>query len=56
VAAANGNVIHTKVPKETVQDLIKTGKIREYPSLYSGIYGETLLNRVIDIIQKKVYK
>jgi hypothetical protein len=48
VAAANGNVIHTKVPKETVQDLIKTGKIREYPSLYSGIYGETLLNRVID--------
>ena len=48
VAAANDNVIHVKVSKETVQQLVKKGKVRDYPVLYKGVYGETLLNRVID--------
>jgi len=48
VAVANKNVIHTKVPKEIVDQLVKSGKVREYPSLYKGVYGETLLNRIID--------
>ena len=48
VAVANQNVIHTKVPKENIKLLVKEGKLREYPELYDGVYGETLLNRVID--------
>jgi len=48
VAVAINNVIHTKVPKEDIDLLEKTGKLREYPSLYKGIYGETILNRIID--------
>jgi len=48
VAAANGNVIHTKVPKSDIQMLVKKGKLREYPVLYKGAYGETILNRIID--------
>ena len=50
VAVANNNVINTKVPKETLKLLVKNGKVREYPSLYRGAYGETLLNRVIDTV------
>ena len=48
VAAAKGNVIHLKVPKENINQLIKVGVLREYPSLYKGSYGETKLNRIID--------
>ena len=48
VAAAKGNVIHLKVPKEDIKQLVKIGKLREYPSLYKGAYGETKLNRIID--------
>ncbi len=48
VAAANDNVIHIKVPKETVAQLVKAGKVRPYPQQYKGTYGETLLNRFID--------
>lgn len=52
VRAANGNVIHVKVPKESVALLVKSGKVREYPELYRGAYGETLLNRYIDTTGK----
>jgi len=48
VAAANDNVIHTKVPKSDIRMLVKEGKLREYPVLYKGAYGETILNRIID--------
>ena len=52
VAAANENVIHTKVPKSEVLRLIKEGKIRNYPTLYRGTYGETELTRIIDTTGK----
>ena len=52
VAAAKSNVIHKKVPERDIKILLKEGKIREYPSKYTGIYGETLLNRVIDLTGK----
>ena len=48
VAVAKDNVIHTKVPKEEIQQLVKVGVLREYPILYEGKYGETKLNRIID--------
>ena len=48
IAAANNNVIHTKVPKESIVQLVNKGKLIAYPSLYKGKYGETLLNRIID--------
>jgi len=48
VAVAKDNVIHTKVPKEEIQQLLKVGVLREYPRLYEGKYGETKLNRIID--------
>jgi len=52
VAAAKGNVIHLKVPKENIAQLVKIGILREYPSLYKGKYGETKLNRIIDTTGK----
>jgi len=52
IAAANENVIHTKVPKSEVLKLIKEGKIRKYPTLYKGTYGETELTRIIDTTGK----
>ena len=48
VASAKGNVIHTKVPKENIELLVKKGKLREYPVLYKSDFGSTRLNRVID--------
>ncbi len=48
VAAAKGNVIHTKVPQKIIDILVKKGKLREYPILYRSSYGSTRLNRFID--------
>lgn len=48
VVAAKQNVIHTKVPKEEINLLLKSGKLREYPIQYLGRFGELKLDRVVD--------
>ena len=48
VTAAKDNVINIKVSKETIDLLVKSGKLREYPHSYTDKYGATKLYRVID--------
>jgi hypothetical protein len=48
VRAAKSNVIHTKVPQANIDLLVKSKKLREYPSIYRSDYGSIRLNRIID--------
>lgn len=50
VTAAKDNVIHTKVSQESIDYLVKKQKLKSYPGLYDGDYGETKLNRIIDTV------
>lgn len=50
VTAAKHNVIHTKVSQENIDQLVKNGKLKNYPTTYDGSYGETKLNRIIDTV------
>ncbi len=50
VTAAKNNVIHTKDLQENIDILIKSGKLKPYPSEYEGIYGEKKLDRIIDTV------
>lgn len=53
VTAAKQNVIHTKVTQAEIDALVKSGKLRSYPTKYRGKYGETKLNRIIDTVGVK---
>ena len=50
VTAANHNVIHTKVSQPEIDELVKSGKLKPYPTRYRGKYGETKLKRIIDTV------
>lgn len=50
VIAAKQNVIHTRISKEEIAELVKSGKLKSYPSQYIGTYGEYKLNRVVDTV------
>jgi hypothetical protein len=52
VKAAKSNVIHSKVPKETLDMLVKNGKLKPYPKLFKGEFGSIRLDRVIDTTGK----
>ena len=48
VIASKLNVVNEQVSEEELAPIIKSGKMRNYPSGYKGHYGERKLRRIID--------
>jgi hypothetical protein len=49
VKAVKSNVIHTKVPEESIKQALKEGTLKAYPTRYKDKYGAPKLNRFIDV-------
>ena len=52
VKAVKSNVIHTKVPQASINQALKAGTLKDYPTRYKDKYGAPKLNRFIDVTGK----
>ena len=52
VKAVKSNVIHTKVPQADIDQALKVGTLKDYPTRYKDKYGAPKLNRFIDVTGK----